>query len=129
MEKRKEFTFRGKTVEELKKLDVREFAKLLRARQRRSVLRNFQDIENFVKLIKEKQAKNKSIKTHLRNLVVVPEMVGIRLNIYNGKVFNQVDVTGEMLGHVFGEFSLTRTKTNHSKTSAGAVKVAKPKTE
>ena len=61
--KRKEFTYRGKTIEELKKLDVREFAKYLRSRQRRNVLRQFQKIEDFVSKAKKRIAKNKPVMT------------------------------------------------------------------
>lgn len=114
--KKKEQKFKGKTIEELKTLDVREFAKLLNSRQRRTVLRNFQEHENFVALAKEKLNKGKkSVRTHKRDLVIVPELVGIRLQIYNGRDFVPVDVTIEMLGHKFGEFSMTRAKAKHNK--------------
>jgi len=114
--KRKERKFKGKNLEELKQLDVREFAKLLKSRKRRTVLRNFQDHENFVSLAKEKLKKGKrSIRTHKRDLVVVPELIGMRLQIYNGREFVPVDLTIDMLGHKFGEFSMTRAKTKHNK--------------
>ena len=99
MEKKKEFTYRGKTINELKELNVREFAKYLRAKERRNVLRNFQDIENFVSRVKEKIAKKKRVKTHKRDLVIVPDLVGITIWIYNGKEFMPVEIIGEMLGH------------------------------
>jgi len=108
--KRKEFTYRGKTLDELRKLDVREFAKYLRSRERRQVLRQFQKIEDFVNRAKIKVKKNKPVKTHQRDLIVVPEMVGMKIYVYNGKSFIPVEIIGEMLGHKFGEFSLTRTR-------------------
>jgi len=83
----KEVTFRGKTIEELKQLDTREFAKFLKARPRRAVLRQFDKIEKFISRCEKKQAKNKPIKTHLRNLVIVPKMVGLPIQVYNGKQF------------------------------------------
>jgi small subunit ribosomal protein S19 len=114
--RKKEARFRGKTIEELKKLDVREFARLLRSRQRRTVLRNFQEHENFVKRATEQLKKGKkSIRTHFRDLVIVPELVGIKLQIYNGREFVPVEVTIEMLGHKFGEFSQTRVRARHNK--------------
>jgi small subunit ribosomal protein S19 len=114
--RKKEQKYKGKTVEELKTLDVREFAKLLRSRQRRTVLRNFQEHENFVKRVQEKLAKGKkSIKTHRRDLVIVPELVGIKIQIYNGKEFVPCEVTIEMLGHKFGEFAPTRVRAKHNK--------------
>ena len=114
--KKKEQKFKGKTLEELRQLDVREFAKLLRARQRRTVLRNFQEHENFVTLAKEKFKKGKrSVRTHRRDLVIVPELVGMKLQIYNGREFIPTEITMDMLGHKFGEFSMTRVKAKHNK--------------
>jgi small subunit ribosomal protein S19 len=120
--KKKEFTFKGKTVEELQTLEVREFAKLLRSRQRRTVLRNFQKVEDFVTRAKAKEAKKKPIKTHSRDIVVVPAMIGMRIQVYKGNGFSPIDITGEMLGHKFGEFALTRVKTKHTKAGVGATK-------
>jgi small subunit ribosomal protein S19 len=124
--KKKELTFKGKTLEELNKLDVREFAKLLRSRQRRSVLRNFQKHEGFVKRAKEQMAKGKkSIRTHTRDLVIVPELVGMRLQVYNGRDFIPFDVTFEMLGHKFGEFAQTRARARHVKDDKNKKKAKK----
>jgi len=127
--KKKEFTYRGKTIEELKKLDVREFAKYLRSREKRNVLRQFQKIETFIERSKKKIKNKKSVRTHQRDLVVVPEMVGMRIQIYNGKAFISVDIVGEMLGHKFGEFALTRTRVKHSKAGVGATKGTKHKSK
>ena len=114
--KKKELKFKGKNAEELQTLEVREFAKLLRSRQRRTVLRNFQEHENFVKKARASIEKGKkSIKTHRRNLVVVPGLLGLKLQVYNGREFIPFEVTIEMLGHKFGEFAPTRAKARHSK--------------
>jgi len=114
--KKKVLRFKGKTLEELKELDVREFAKLLAARARRTVLRNFQEHENFIKRAKDKLKKGKrSVRTHKRDLVVVPGLIGIRLQIYNGKDFIPTEITMEMLGHKFGEFAPTRARAKHNK--------------
>ncbi|MEK6945762.1 MAG: 30S ribosomal protein S19 [Nanoarchaeota archaeon] len=127
MEKKKDFTYRGKNIEELKKLEVREFAKHIKSRARRAVLRNFQSIEQFLARAKEKIQKNKQIKTHLRDLVVVPEMIGMKINVYNGHNFIPVEISGEMLGHRLGEFSLTRGKVKHGSAGIGATKGSKHK--
>ena len=124
--KKKEFTYRGKTLEELKKLDVREFAKYVESRQRRNILRQFHKIEDFVTRAKIKIAKNKPIKTHQRNLVIVPSMVDMKINIHDGKTFFPIQVTGEMIGHRLGEFALTRAKIKHSKAGVGATKGSRP---
>jgi len=127
MEKKKEFTYRGKTLEELKKLNVREFAKYLGSKERRNVLRNFQEIEAFVSRLKKKIEKNKRIKTHKRHLIIVPELVGMTIQVYNGKEFLPVEITSEMLGHKLGEFSLTRSRVKHTKAGVGATKGTKHK--
>ncbi len=127
--KKKEFTYRGKTIEELLKLDVREFAKYLGSRQRRTILREFQEIEKFVARAKNKIEKNKSVKTHSRHFVIVPDMVGMKIHIHAGNKFVPVLITGEMLGHRLGEFALTRTRTKHSKAGVGATKGTKHKSK
>lgn len=126
---KKQFTYRGKNIEDLKKLDVREFAKLLPSRQRRTVLRNFQEHEDFINRAKEKISKGKKLKTHKRDLVVVPQMVGMNIQIYNGRTFVPVQVIEEMLGHKFGEFALTRARIQHSKAGVGATKGSKHKSK
>ncbi|MEX0919996.1 MAG: 30S ribosomal protein S19 [Candidatus Pacearchaeota archaeon] len=125
--KKKEFTYRGKTIEELGKLDVREFAKYLRSRNRRSVLRQFQKIEDFVSKARKKINNKKQVKTHQRDIIVVPGMVGMRIQVYNGKSFVPIDIVGEMLGHTLGEFALTRAKIKHGKSGVGATKGTKHK--
>ncbi|MFH1365347.1 MAG: 30S ribosomal protein S19 [archaeon] len=127
--KKKEFTYRGKTLEELKKLDVREFAKFLGSRSKRTALRQFQDIENFVSRCKKKESKDKKIRTHKRNLIIVPQMVGMKIQIHNGNKFLPLDVTGEMLGHRLGEFAPTRNRVKHGKTGVGATKGSKSKSK
>lgn len=122
---KKVFRYRGKTLEELKAMDVREFSKLLKSRTRRMVLRQFNEINEFVNRSKVKIERKKTIKTHDRNLVVVPQMVGMRIHIYNGKTFVPVDIIGEMLGHRFGEFSLTRGKVKHGTAGIGSTKGSK----
>ncbi len=124
---KKQFTFKGKTIEELKNLNVREFAKLIRSRQRRTVLRNFQKLEDFINRSKIKIQKGKPIKTHHRDLVIAPQMIGWKIFIYNGNKFVAVEVANEMLGHKFGEFAPTRGRVKHGKTGVGATKGTKHK--
>lgn len=124
---KKIFTFRGKTIDELKTLDVREFAKYLKSRQRRTVLRQFQELENFISRANKKIEKNKQIKTHKRHLIIVPQMIGMRISVYSGKEFFPIEIMKEMLGHRLGEFSLTRTKVKHGGAGLGATKGSKAK--
>lgn len=127
--RKKQFTFRGKTIEELKELDTREFAKYLKSRQRRFLLRQFQEIEDFISRAKTKMQKNKPIKTHNRDFLIVPNMVGMKISVYNGRSFVPVEVRGEMLGHKFGEFAPSRGRIKHGKAGVGATKGTKSKSK
>ena len=55
-------------------------------------------------------------------MIVLPEMVGILIQIYNGKAFSPVEITHEMIGHYLGEFAMTRRKVEHSAPGIGATK-------
>jgi len=112
--------FRGRNVEELKEISTREFAKLVKSRARRTILRNYDVIEAFVKRMEMKAKKGKMMKTHDRTIVIVPRMLGKRIGVYNGKEFLKVDIAPEMLGHRLGEFSMTRKIAKH--TSLGKKK-------
>ena len=118
----KEQLFRGKTIEELKQLNVRESAKYLPARSRRSVLRGFDVIENFIKRCENKVGRKKKIRTHQRDIVIVPRMVGLTIGVYNGRVFNDVPITIDMIGHRLGEFAPSRGRVNHGSAGLGATK-------
>ena len=126
---KKQFTYRGKTIEELKKLDVREFAKYLTSRQRRFALRQFQRIEDFISRAKRKIEKNKPIRTHSRDIIITPGMVGMKIYVYNGQKFMPIEVIGEMLGHKLGEFSPTRARIKHGKAGVGATKGTRSKSK
>ena len=120
--KKKEFRYRGKTLEELNELDIREFAKLLKSNEKRTALRQSDELQKFILKCREKSQKNKPIRTHARYLIVVPEMIGLRINIYNGKNFVPIQIENEMLGHRLGEFSVTRTKVKHGAAGVGATR-------
>jgi small subunit ribosomal protein S19 len=121
----KKFTFRGYSIEELQKLSLDDFAKLLPARQRRSFARGLTLREK--KLIERtKQARAASrespIRTHCREMIVIPEMVGLKFAVHNGKEFFTVEVKPEMIGHRLGEFSQTRKKVTHGMPGIGATR-------
>lgn len=118
-----EFTYRGKSLEELKKMSLEEFAKLVPSRQRRTMLRGLS--EQHKKLLHKVRIKDPNIRTHLRDMIVMPEMIGMKLNIHNGKEFQPVEIIPEMLGHYFGEFALTRKKVAHGAAGIGATRSSK----
>ena len=121
----KQFTFRGKSIEEIEKISLKEFIELLPARQRRSIKRGLPDQQKIL-LEKVKKAKlgkyKKQIKTHIRDMIVLPEMVGLNIKIHNGREFIPVNIIPEMLGHLLGEFVTTRKKVEHSAPGLGATK-------
>ena len=119
---KKEFKYRGKTMEELTQMDIREFARLLKSNERRTALRQSDELQKFVLKCKDKIQKKKQIKTHSRYLVVVPQMIGLKIGIYNGKEFFTVQIEKEMLGHRLGEFSVTRNKVKHGAAGVGATR-------
>ena len=112
--------YRGKTLDELKNLSIKEFAILLPARQRRSLARGLKPEQK--KLLNKLKISSKSVKTHLRNTVIIPEMVGKSVLVYNGKEYVPVRMEMEMLGHCIGEFVLTRKSVKHSAPGVGATK-------
>lgn len=123
----RDILFRGKTLEELKMLDVRESAKFMKARSRRSILRNFDVIEKFIKVCEKKQERNKRIKTHQRDLVIVPKLVGLTIQVHNGQAFHEVLITVEMIGHRLGEFAETRVIAKHTSMGIGGSKSTRSK--
>jgi small subunit ribosomal protein S19 len=118
-----EFTFRGKSLEELKKLSHDEFALLVPSRQRRTLQRGIS--EDHKKLLHKVRIKDPNIRTHLRDMIVLPEMVGMKIAIHSGKEFVPIDIISEMMGHYFGEFVLTRKKVSHGAAGIGATKSSK----
>jgi len=111
------FTYKGKTLEELLKMPMDDFIKLLPSRQRRSLLRGLTEEERkLIEKIREAKQKgiNKPIRTHARDMVILPEMVGATIQVHNGKEFNTLQITEEMIGHRLGEFAITCRKVEHS---------------
>ena len=120
----KKFTFRGKSIEELQAMNLEEFSKLLKSRQRRALAHG---LPKQQKKLLEKLRKNKGklVRTHSREMVILPEMVGANLGIHNGKEFVKVVISESMLGHRLGEFSQTRSKVSHSSPGLGATRSSK----
>ena len=117
---KKEFTFRGKTLEELQKLSVKEFANLVKSSKRRKVLRGFTDQEKI--LLKKIRAMEKNIKTHCREMIILPEMVDLVIKVHKGNGYIEVRIQPEMIGRCLGEFVLTRKRIEHSAPGIGATR-------
>ncbi|OIO62647.1 30S ribosomal protein S19 [Candidatus Woesearchaeota archaeon CG_4_10_14_0_2_um_filter_33_10] len=116
---KKEFTYRGKTLEELKSISINDFAELVPARQRRSLKREATDLQKvFIKKI----IKGNNIKTECRDIIIIPKMVGKNIRIHNGKEFIPVLIQPEMIGHRLGEFVFTRKRVMHHAPGVGATR-------
>ena len=119
----KEFKWQGRTEEEIKELDLNEFMELVSARQRRSLKRGFSDAQKrFLKRIENGE---NNVKTHCRNLIIIPQLIGKTVRIYNGKEYIPLIITAEMLGHLLGEFSHSRKIVGHSAAGVGATRSSK----
>ncbi len=116
----KEFTYRGKTVEELKKMSINEFAELLNAKERRRIKKGFtEEQKKFLRKLKNGKA---NLKTQCRDMTILPEMVGKIIRVHKGNSFEAVRIEPEMIGHRLGEFVLTRKRVSHSAPGVGATR-------
>ena len=120
---KKEFSYRGKSFPELKAMGIEDFAKLVPSNARRSLLRGANKLVHKKVAEAEKLGqKDKVIRTHARNAVVTPMLVGWKLGVHSGNQFQLVEIVQEMLGHRLGELALTRKKLKHGKAGIGATR-------
>ncbi|KAA0006075.1 MAG: 30S ribosomal protein S19 [Thermoplasmata archaeon] len=121
----REFTYRGKTVEELRQMSFEELLELLPSRARRTLKRGL--TKRQYKLLKdvEKAKEGEIIKTHCRDMIILPSFVGKTIGVHNGKEFVPVTIQPEMIGHYLGEFALTRKRVIHSGPGVGATRSSK----
>jgi len=124
-----EFTYRGHTLDELQEMSVDEVAELLPARMRRSIERGLsvekQKLLEDARDADPEETANDPIRTHLRDMPVLPDMVDLTFAVHNGQSFERVDVEPEMLGHYLGEFQLTRKQVEHGQAGIGATRSSK----
>jgi len=122
----KEFLYRGLTLKQLESISMDEFIHLLPSRQRRSLKRGLSTeqrklLEN-IRITKEamRQGRSVTIKTHARDMIILPEMVGVTILIHSGKEFVSVTITPEMIGYYLGEFAITNRPVRHGTPGIGA---------
>lgn len=122
----KEFKYRGLALNDLQAMSMDEFIRLLPSRQRRSLLRGLSPEQRVllerVRKAKEtaEQGEETPIKTHVRDMIILPEMVEATLLVHNGKEFTTINIQPEMIGHYIGEFAITNKPVKHGTPGIGA---------
>ena len=119
----KKFTFHGLSTEETESLTGEKLFDLLSSRARRSLKRGINDQKRkLIDEIKMKKAGklNGDIKTHLRDLIILPYMTGVTVNVFSGKEFVPIVISTEMIGHYLGEYVITNKRVSHGAPGVGA---------
>ena len=122
--RKREFTYRGYTLEELQAMTFTELIPLLPARVRRSYKRGLnKEQQRFIERLRKND--KEILRTHRREIIVMPDFVGKKVAIYNGKEYKIVEIIPEMIGHYLGEFAITRKFEKHSGPGVGATRSSK----
>jgi len=121
--RKKEFLFRGNTMEELLAMPFDEVLELLPSRARRTFVRGLNYEQQL--LVDKLKESDGPVRTHRRDIPIIPEFVGKTVSVYNGKEFKEFEIKPEMIGHFLGEFALTRRTPQHSGPGVGATKSSK----
>lgn len=123
------YSYRGVELSNLVKMTPNQLFELYPARIRRKFSRGLKGKEtNLLRKVRASKVgvnpdageRPEPVKTHLRNVVIVPEMVGAIVGVYNGKSFTNVEIKADMIGHYLGEFSITYTPVRHGRPGIGA---------
>ena len=120
--------YRGIPLSELAKMNMDSLIELLPSRRRRTLRRGLPPRQKKL-LMKlraarkiQRKGKEAVVKTHCRDMVVLPEMVDLTIAVHNGKDFTRVKILPQMIGHVLGEFSVTTRRVSHGNPGIGATK-------
>ncbi len=120
----RKFSYRGHPLEELEVMSLEQFIGLVPSKVKRSLRRMNYKFRALISKIRRTPSQ-KIIKTHLREMVVIPLMLGRRLQVYNGHEWTDVVVKPEMLGHRLGEYAITTKLVKHSGPGVGATRGSK----
>ena len=124
----RQFFFRGVDLDTLLDLKTEQLMDLLTARARRRLAERGLGRGSMALIKKLRKAKREAppgekpavVKTHLRDMIVVPEMIGSMIGVYNGKEFTAVEVKPGMVGRYLGEFSISYKPVRHGRPGIGA---------
>ncbi|MDD3934422.1 MAG: 30S ribosomal protein S19 [Methanoculleus sp.] len=121
--RREEFTYRGHSVEDLQQMALSELLPIMPARARRKLDRGLS--REHEKLLADVRSGDANLRTHLRDMIILPEMIGRTIEIHNGKEFQKVEIQPEAVFHYLGEFALTRRRVSHGSAGIGATRSSK----
>jgi len=117
----REFLYRGLTIDELRAMPMDEFIGLLPSRMRRSLRRGLSEEQRvLLEKLRASPPDGKPLKTHTRDLIILPEMVGRTIRVYNGREFADVKIDEKKVGHYLGEFAITNRPVRHGRPGIGA---------
>ncbi|XP_059157007.1 uncharacterized protein LOC131941645 [Physella acuta] len=117
----RKFTYRGVDLDQLLDMSLEQLSDVFNCRQHRRLNRGLKS--KPLALIKRlRKAKTEAghlkerevVKTHLRDMIIVPEVIGSIFGVYNGETFIQVEIKPAMVGHYLGEFSITYNHVKHN---------------
>lgn len=119
----REFRYRGYNLEQLKSMSTEALLQILPARARRSLNRSVSEEKR--KLLEDVRATlsgkyHGQIRTHARDMIILPLMVGLTIYVHNGKEFVPVEIKPEMIGKYLGEFAITNKRVVHGTPGIGA---------
>ncbi len=120
--------YRGKTLDELRKMSMKKFIELLPSRQRRSLKRGMpRRQKKLLKQLKKarkakKNGKEIMVRTHNRDMVIFPEFIGLKIGVHNGIVYVPVEISPDHIGHYLGEFAPTTKRVQHGRPGVGATR-------
>ena len=123
----REFKFKGYSSEQLQSLSVESLLPLLNSRQRRSLDKRVgmymndqkRKLREEIKLLREGKYKGQ-LKTHVRDMIILPDMIGLSISVHNGKEFSPVHIRPEMIGHYIGEYAITNKRVQHGSPGVGS---------
>ena len=122
----KVFTYRGKTLEEMQSMGLHQLSELMPSRARKSLKKGFNKylMKKIEKALEVKKMGKfpKAIRTHCRDTIIIPQMVGFLFAVYKGNSFETIEIKQEMLGHYLGEMVMTRKRVTHGKAGIGATR-------
>ena len=72
-----------------------------------------------IKLLREGKLKGQ-LKTHVRDMIILPDMIGLSMSVHNGKEFAPIHIKPEMVGHYVGEYAITNKRVQHGSPGVGS---------